>query len=70
MIDGSFITQLPDSWGLNQKYIMLAVNNWDEAYQGISLGGLTCDSMDYYNSEAHQFNIYLKRIDRGAAITS
>jgi arginine decarboxylase len=63
MIDGSFITQLPDSWGLNQKYIMLAVNNWDEEYHNISLGGLTCDSMDYYNSEAHQFNIYLPKIE-------
>ena len=62
MIDGSFITQLPDSWGLNQKYIMLAVNNWDEEYHNISLGGLTCDSMDYYNSEAHQFNIYLPKV--------
>ena len=63
MIDGSFITQLPDSWGLNQKYIMLAVNNWDGEYHNISLGGLTCDSMDYYNSEAHQFNIYLPKVD-------
>ena len=63
MIDGSFITQLPDSWGLNQKYIMLAVNNWEEEYHNISLGGLTCDSMDYYNSEAHQFNIYLPKIE-------
>jgi arginine decarboxylase len=63
MIDGSFITQLPDSWGLNQKYIMLAVNNWEQEYHNISLGGLTCDSMDYYNSEAHQFNIYLPRIE-------
>ena len=65
MIDGSFITQLPDSWGLNQKYIMLAVNNWDEEYHNISLGGLTCDSMDYYNSEAHQFNIYLPKVQQG-----
>ncbi|MBS9523105.1 arginine decarboxylase [Litoribacter ruber] len=65
MIDGSFITQLPDSWGLDQKYIMLAVNNWDEEYHNISLGGLTCDSMDYYNSEAHQFNIYLPKIEQG-----
>lgn len=61
MIDGSFITQLPDSWGLNQKYIMLAVNNWKEEYHNINLGGLTCDSMDYYNSEAHQYNIYLPK---------
>ncbi|GAB3005004.1 decarboxylase [Cyclobacterium sediminis] len=64
MIDGSFITQLPDSWGLNQKYIMLAVNNWDKEYHNISLGGLTCDSMDYYNSESHQFNIYLPKREK------
>lgn len=64
MIDGSFITQLPDSWGLNQKYIMLAVNNWDKEYHNISLGGLTCDSMDYYNSESHQFNIYLPKLEK------
>ena len=62
IIDGSFITQLPGSWGLNQKYIMLAVNNWEVEYHNISLGGLTCDSMDYYNSEAHQFNIYLPKL--------
>jgi arginine decarboxylase len=41
---------------------MLAVNNWEEEYHNISLGGLTCDSMDYYNSEAHQFNIYLPKL--------
>ncbi|MDO6439026.1 arginine decarboxylase [Cyclobacterium sp. 1_MG-2023] len=64
MIDGSFITQLPDSWGLNQKYIMLAVNNWNKEYHNISLGGLTCDSMDYYNSESHQFNIYLPKREK------
>ncbi|RAI93962.1 arginine decarboxylase [Algoriphagus yeomjeoni] len=64
MIDGSFITQLPDSWGLNQKYIMLAVNNWDAEYHNINLGGLTCDSMDYYNSEAHQYNIYLPKPEK------
>ena len=43
MIDGSFITQLPDSWGMNQKYIMLPVNNWNFPYQKVNLGGLTCD---------------------------
>lgn len=59
MIDGSFITQLPDSWGLNQKYIMLPVNNWDAPYQKVNLGGLTCDSQDYYNSEAHSSDLYL-----------
>jgi arginine decarboxylase len=59
MIDGSFITQLPDSWGMNQKYIMLPVNNWGMPYQKVNLGGLTCDSMDFYNTEAHSSDLYL-----------
>lgn len=59
MIDGSFITQLPDSWGMGQKYIMLPVNNWDSPYQKVNLGGLTCDSMDFYNTEAHSADLYL-----------
>ncbi|MDF9800723.1 arginine decarboxylase [Catalinimonas alkaloidigena] len=65
MIDGSFITQLPDIWGLNRKYIMLAVNNWENEYQKINLGGLTCDSMDYYNSEAHTNEVFLPKIKNG-----
>ena len=39
MIDSSFITTLPDTWGINQRYIMLAVNNWDREYQRVLLGG-------------------------------
>jgi arginine decarboxylase len=63
MIDGSFITHLPDSWGMNQKYIMLAINNWDNPYHKVNLGGLTCDSMDYYNSEAHTSEVFLPVIE-------
>jgi len=65
MIDGSFITQLPDIWGLNRKYIMLAVNNWEHEYQKVNLGGLTCDSMDYYNSEAHTNEVFLPKFKKG-----
>ncbi len=65
MIDGSFITHLPDAWGLNQKYIMMAVNNWDNPHHKVNLGGLTCDSMDYYNSEAHTSEVFLPRIEDG-----
>jgi arginine decarboxylase len=61
MIDSSFITTLPDVWGLNQKYILLAVNNWNKPYQKIKIGGITCDSMDYYNSEAHATMVFLPK---------
>ncbi len=61
MIDGSLITQLPDIWGLNKKYVMLPINHWDRPYQKINLGGLTCDSLDYYNTEAHRNELFLPK---------
>lgn len=61
MIDGSFLTMLPDTWGLNKRFLMLAINNWNDEYERILLGGLTCDSDDYYNSEAHSNAIYLPK---------
>lgn len=63
MINGSFITQMPDAWGLNQKYILLAINKWDDPYHKVNMGGLTCDSMDYYNSEAHTGEVFLPVIN-------
>jgi arginine decarboxylase len=63
MIDGSFMTTLPDSWAINKRFIMLAVNNWEKEYERVLLGGLTCDSDDYYNSEQHANAIYLPKYD-------
>jgi arginine decarboxylase len=68
MIDGSFITQLPDVWGLNQKFLMLAVNQWNNRFQKVNLGGLTCDSQDFYNSEAHTSEVYLPKIEDGQTL--
>ncbi len=64
MIDSSFITTLPDSWGINQRWIMLPINNWDKEYQRVFLGGLTCDSQDYYNNEAHANAIFLPKLQK------
>ena len=64
MIDGSFITNLPDSWALSQRYILLAINHWQERYQRIQIGGLTCDSQDYYNSEIHSFQVFLPKLPK------
>ena len=63
MIDGSFITHLPDVWGLNHKYIMLPVNKWKDKFHKVNIGGLTCDSMDYYNSEMHTSEVFLPQIN-------
>lgn len=68
MIDGSFITSLPDTWGINQRFILMAVNNWDKEYQRVNLGGLTCDGMDYYNSEAHVNSVFLPKYEKEAPL--
>lgn len=65
MINGSFITHMPDTWGLNQKYILMAINRWKENFHKVNLGGLTCDSMDYYNAEAHISEVFLPKIEVG-----
>jgi arginine decarboxylase len=61
MINSSFITTLPDSWAINKRFIMLPINRWDKEYERVLLGGLTCDSDDYYNSEQHMNAIYLPK---------
>ena len=63
MIDSSFMTTLPDTWAINQQFIILAVNNWDKEYERVFLGGLTCDSHDYYNSEANLNAVFLPKIE-------
>jgi arginine decarboxylase len=62
MIDSSFITTLPDTWAIGQKFILMAVNHWDKEYERVFLGGLTCDSEDYYNAEAHTNAIFLPKL--------
>ncbi|WP_274473986.1 arginine decarboxylase [Mangrovimonas aestuarii] len=64
MINSSFITTLPDTWAINKRFIMLPVNRWHETYERVLLGGLTCDSDDYYNSEQHMNAIYLPKFNK------
>lgn len=61
MINGSFMTALPDTWAINKRFIMLPINRWNDKYERVFLGGLTCDSDDYYNSEQHINAIYLPK---------
>ena len=61
MINSSFITTLPDTWAINKRFIMLPINRWQDSYERVLLGGSTCDSDDYYNSEQHMNAIYLPK---------
>lgn len=56
IIDGSFITHLPDTWAIQQEYPVIAINNLQEEQSPFVLGGLTCDSADFYpNSKSNEF---------------
>ena len=64
MINSSFITTLPDTWAINKRFIMLPINRWSDGYERVLLGGLTCGSDDYYNSEQHVNAIYLPKYNK------
>jgi arginine decarboxylase len=64
MIDSSFITTLPDTWAINKRFVMLAINRWNDTYERVLLGGMTCDSDDYYNSEQNMNAIYLPKYNK------
>ena len=61
MINSSFITTLPDTWAISKKFVMLPINRWNDEYERVLLGGLTCDSDDYYNSEQNVNAIFLPK---------
>lgn len=65
MIDSSFITTLPDTWGIGEKFLMLPINRWENEYQEVHLGGLTCDGHDFYTSEEHINAVFLPKLDDG-----
>lgn len=63
MIDSSFITTLPDTWGIGEKFLMLPINKWNNEYQRVVLGGITCDGHDYYDSEEHINEVFLPKLN-------
>ena len=65
MIDSSFITTLPDTWGIGERFLLLPINKWENEYQRVVLGGITCDSHDYYDSEEHINEVFLPKINDG-----
>jgi arginine decarboxylase len=50
-VNNSFITTLPDTWWIGQKFIVLPLNLWGNQHVNVNLWGITCDSDDYYNSD-------------------
>ena len=63
MVDNSLMTTIPDSWGMNERFILLPINKWNNEYRRVNIGGLSCDNADYYNSETNESQVYLPAFD-------
>lgn len=59
MVNSSFMNTVPDTWGIDQRFVVLPINKWNGPYKHVYLGGLTCDSMDFYNAEIHNNKLFL-----------
>ncbi|MBC8321550.1 MAG: arginine decarboxylase [Bacteroidetes bacterium] len=51
IINNSLMNTIPDAWSIHEKFILLPINKWDNEYQRVNIGGISCDHSDYYNSE-------------------
>jgi arginine decarboxylase len=64
IVDNSLMNTIPDAWSLFEKFILLPVNKWDNEYTRVSIGGISCDRSDYYNSEDMNQEILLPGYSR------
>lgn len=51
IIDNSLMNTIPDAWSIQEKFILLPINKWNNEYGRVNIGGISCDHSDYYNSE-------------------
>lgn len=59
IIDNSLMNTIPDSWGLNERFILLPVNKWNNDFARVHIGGISCDHSDYYNFEDLNQQVFL-----------
>jgi arginine decarboxylase len=59
LLDGSIMSSFPDSWALGEHFIVLPLNNLDQPFQQVQLGGITCDSDDVYPPKGSSSPLYL-----------
>jgi len=61
MVDNSLMNTIPDAWSINEKFIMLPINKWNNEYTRVNIGGISCDHSDYYNSEDMNQQLFLPK---------
>lgn len=65
IINGSLMSSLPDTWALNQPFIILPLSGYDRPMRRAWLAGLTCDSDDVYKSGEADNALWLPDIAEG-----
>ncbi len=61
IVDNSLMNTIPDAWSIFEKFILLPVNKWNNEYSRVSIGGISCDHSDYYNSEDLNQQVHLPK---------
>ncbi len=64
IINNSLMNTIPDAWSINEKFILLPINKWENEYQRVNIGGISCDHSDYYNSEDLNQEVLLPKYDK------
>jgi arginine decarboxylase len=63
LVDNSLMNTIPDAWSIFEKFILLPINKWSNTYSKVSIGGISCDHSDYYNSEDLNQQVFLPDIE-------
>ncbi len=63
IINNSLMNTIPDAWSIHEKFILLPINKWENEYQRVNIGGISCDHSDYYNSEDLNQEVLLPKYD-------
>lgn len=62
IIDSSIMGNIPDIYSIAEKFPLRAINLLDKDTIKVNIGGLTCDSDDYYNKNENDKDILLPQI--------
>lgn len=64
IINNSLMNTIPDAWSIHEKFILLPINKWKNEYTRASIGGISCDHSDYYNSEDLNQEVLLPKYEK------
>ncbi len=59
ILNNSLLNTLPDTWLMDEAFIVLPLNHWDRPPVRVYLGGLSCDQADYYRGGANGRGVFL-----------